>query len=389
MFNMPYSNGEFVCSKNKLNYKDVLDDFKNAKCIRILTYNISKSSYSNTLIDALKNVAEDVDVQIITNIPSRFPNYQNSQRGKNAKQGYRENYSKYLEKLNPDNFKSNPFVGFNFANHGKIVGTDNIVYVGSANYSDESKNNIESGTIIRDKKFILKLYDELFPIIVDESVPYFDDDFNVLRLFIISMENKFSTWFNIFTERMITHYPDTKKKCLRNSLLFDEDDLEALFVDLEELSEFSTLIESTYSMENIQYIDIKDKIKIQLDCIDLNWMLDFTNTDSEFYFMLKYDEEEKALEYLEEYLDAYGENLNDYAERAINESSKEYERMKSETSLVLSKPNSEHSKSDLEDLILCLSLPYAEKINLILTVPSFKNIFSAITIISEIGADMD
>jgi hypothetical protein len=46
-------------------------------------------------------------------------------------------------------------------------------------------------------------------------------------------------------------------------------------------------------------------------------------------------------------------------------------------------------KSDLEDLILCLSLPYAEKINLILTVPSFKNIFSAITIISEIGADMD
>jgi len=34
-------------------------------------------------------------------------------------------------------------------------------------------------------------------------------------------------------------------------------------------------------------------------------------------------------------------------------------------------------------------LPYAEKINLILTVPSFKNIFSAITIISEIGADMD
>lgn len=46
-------------------------------------------------------------------------------------------------------------------------------------------------------------------------------------------------------------------------------------------------------------------------------------------------------------------------------------------------------KSDLEDLILCLSLPYAVEINLILTVPSFKNIFSAISIISEIGADMD
>lgn len=30
-----------------------------------------------------------------------------------------------------------------------------------------------------------------------------------------------------------------------------------------------------------------------------------------------------------------------------------------------------------------------EKIKIILTVPSFKNIFSAITVISEIGANMD
>lgn len=46
-------------------------------------------------------------------------------------------------------------------------------------------------------------------------------------------------------------------------------------------------------------------------------------------------------------------------------------------------------KSDLEKLILSLAEPYMEKIKLILTVPSFKNIFSAITVISEIGANMD
>ena len=46
-------------------------------------------------------------------------------------------------------------------------------------------------------------------------------------------------------------------------------------------------------------------------------------------------------------------------------------------------------KSDLETIILSLSVPYLEEINLILTVPSFKNIFSAITVVSEIGADMD
>ena len=42
--------------------------------------------------------------------------------------------------------KAMPF--FNFSNHAKIVGTENIVYIGSANFSNESKNNIESGIII-------------------------------------------------------------------------------------------------------------------------------------------------------------------------------------------------------------------------------------------------
>lgn len=46
-------------------------------------------------------------------------------------------------------------------------------------------------------------------------------------------------------------------------------------------------------------------------------------------------------------------------------------------------------KSNLEKVILSLSMPYTEEINLILTVPSFKNIFSAIAVISEIGFDMD
>ena len=46
-------------------------------------------------------------------------------------------------------------------------------------------------------------------------------------------------------------------------------------------------------------------------------------------------------------------------------------------------------KADLEKIILSLSVPYAEEINLILTVPSFKNIFSAIAVVSEIGANMD
>ena len=46
-------------------------------------------------------------------------------------------------------------------------------------------------------------------------------------------------------------------------------------------------------------------------------------------------------------------------------------------------------KSDLESIILSLSKPYTKQIDLILTMPGFNNIFSAICIISEIGVDMD
>lgn len=49
----------------------------------------------------------------------------------------------------------------------------------------------------------------------------------------------------------------------------------------------------------------------------------------------------------------------------------------------------EARKSDLESIILSLAESYSEEINLILTVPSFKNIFSAIAVVSEIGVNMD
>ena len=49
----------------------------------------------------------------------------------------------------------------------------------------------------------------------------------------------------------------------------------------------------------------------------------------------------------------------------------------------------ESRKAELEKIILALALPYQQEVDLILTAPSFKNIFSAITIISEISDDME
>jgi transposase len=49
----------------------------------------------------------------------------------------------------------------------------------------------------------------------------------------------------------------------------------------------------------------------------------------------------------------------------------------------------ESCKVDLEAIILSLAESYTEEIKLILTVPSFKNIYSAIAVVSEIGVNMD
>lgn len=51
--------------------------------------------------------------------------------------------------------------------------------------------------------------------------------------------------------------------------------------------------------------------------------------------------------------------------------------------------NLKSRKAELEFILLKLAKPYQREIDLILTAPSFKNIFTAIAIISEIGVNMD
>ena len=51
--------------------------------------------------------------------------------------------------------------------------------------------------------------------------------------------------------------------------------------------------------------------------------------------------------------------------------------------------NLEARKAELEELILALASPYQQEITIILTAPGFKNNFTAIGVISEIGTNME
>lgn len=153
------NNVDLKISKDELGYQEVLDDFGNAQIIRIITYNITNSS-KDILFEKLSEL-KGVDIQFITNIPSRFEWYATSKKGDYLRKTAQSNIEIYLDKLNPKKYDNIvPF--FNFNNHAKIIGTENIVYIGSQNFSVASKNNYEAGIITRDKEFIKNLYDSFF-----------------------------------------------------------------------------------------------------------------------------------------------------------------------------------------------------------------------------------
>lgn len=173
------SDAKFVYSKNELGYAEVLDDFITAEEIIIVTYNISEKQ--TQLINALKSAAENTEISIFTNIPSRWDKYFGgfeSQYRLNA----RKKINVYLAKLNPEGIGEKVNVFFNFENHGKIVMTNNLVYIGSSNYSEESGNNIEFGVISRDTGLIKHLKDEIVNELKETSVDYYEYDYLPLIL---------------------------------------------------------------------------------------------------------------------------------------------------------------------------------------------------------------
>lgn len=167
---------KFVYSKNELGYREVLDDFENASEITIITYNISEKELA--LVSALREAGERCKINIITNIPSRWEIYYGDTFRDKAKQ----KINLYLSKLNPNCLGINSKVFFDFSNHGKIIMTDHVVYVGSANYSEESAKNTEFSFISRDKELIDYISSEVLPDIQASAIPYYEYDYTSLLL---------------------------------------------------------------------------------------------------------------------------------------------------------------------------------------------------------------
>ena len=59
-----FDGGRFVSHPGELNYREVLEDFPNAKIIRILTYNISKNQRQDALSAFRQEENQNFEVRI-------------------------------------------------------------------------------------------------------------------------------------------------------------------------------------------------------------------------------------------------------------------------------------------------------------------------------------
>ena len=194
---------EVILTKGECGFEDVLNDFENAKQIRIVTYNISKQI--ETRLNKLKQFNKNSDIRIITNIPGRFERYYGAAKGKANK-----TIVDYMRKLSPSNFTNQTSSFFNFNNHSKIFATENIAYIGSANFAEESDNNIECGVLFTDKTIVSKLINELISSLENDSILFFGKKAGELKILIQNVYSQLFDTNKIYKELVINEYLTAK-----------------------------------------------------------------------------------------------------------------------------------------------------------------------------------
>ena len=195
-------NATFVGTKNSNGYETVINNFSEARTIRILTYSLSSKADSFRL-EKLRNLSAETDLKLIFALPNLT--HIQGKYGSYTEKSLRDEMNKVLSILSIERFVRPPCIGVSFKNHAKIIGTEHIVYVGSANYSDASYYNAEAGVLIRDKQAIQEIYHS-----------YID------RLPIVRYSGNDWDWFKILIGKCVSDFEFYTNR-LKNYEQFNED----------------------------------------------------------------------------------------------------------------------------------------------------------------------
>lgn len=317
---------QFVESKGDYGFREVLDDFDNAEYINILTFDISKNG--DELINLLKKAGlRGIPIRVISNIPQRFDRYFVGD-GYDYRKPARKNIKIYERKLNPEDIGILTEVFFMFSNHGKIVMTNNIIYWGSANYSDESKKNYECGVLCRDREFIKYVNEVLFPSITGESLSYYSEEYSICIASIFS----FMTYLhNKYEELQDASYGihedyDTNFNPVKYFNMYDN------YISWEMLKEWMETVENAQGIIQQLFSDLEDGEKeFEEDTVSElsdkyeKYMEGQRRSIERMCYhledMAKFDEQHYANGLLNGKYAAYSyeENLDYYAQRAFEE----------------------------------------------------------------------
>lgn len=328
-------NAELIFTRDECGYEEVINDFRKANTIKIVTFNIS--SENSRLLNEIRNLKDTTDVEVITNIPNRYATYYSDAARKRA----RKNVTTYTEQLNPESFRPTVSSYFNFSNHSKIILTENIAYIGSANASDESIRNFEGGVLIKDKKIISDIIRTTIPMIKEDSLEYYG---NGLSRYIILVMNLLTRLRRI-TEQFHYSFYNIDDHRGANLEYYDSYNADVSPVLIEEIQttfyEYKDIIEEIQEGADVD-IDISGVGEINDSYIidNLNQLIDFSN----------YDVEAKSNEYLEEYsYIAYDENLDEYAQLAFEKANNEKMELANEVEEIADEIDKELNK-DLENV---------------------------------------
>lgn len=311
-----FENAEFVMSKDELTYAEVLEDFEDASSIHILTYNISKDK--SDLLKALKKCDENTEISIISNIPGRWEKY----FGEYYKSKARKNISLYKSKLSPAKIAEKAEVYFCFSNHAKIIMTNNIAYIGSSNFSEESADNFESGFISRDLEFIDFLEEEIFPWIIKSSSEYKTDE--EILFFELAIRKSVVMFEEMYEEYLQTFYLLVDHRGIERWCYNTTDSTLSIkeMVKTEEIcDQYMDLLKNVNKIFNMRAfkeegIDNLDDVIEKVEYIIGNIKALFCGNVEK---LARYDGQDIIDEYINNhYTDAYDENLEYYVEKAMN-----------------------------------------------------------------------
>ncbi|MGZ0879277.1 phospholipase D-like domain-containing protein [Priestia megaterium] len=192
-------NGKLVLSFGECSYQEVLDDFKNSNSIQIVTFNMDSDPYLKEKLDELN---PEVELNLVSNIPNRYARYYYGWANQKAK----KTIDTYFDIVNPENFDAKTSAHFNFKNHAKIIATDNIAYIGSANFTGGSRENFECGIIIKDKDVIQQIREEFIGEITDHSIRFYGTRLSSEKILVFKVLQQMNYIYEILHEQIYNQW---------------------------------------------------------------------------------------------------------------------------------------------------------------------------------------